>query len=275
MAQTSYPFAGQSVTETQYRALARTYAPDMIRTGLACTPSTTGPAITLGSGMATVDGCAYTLDAPITLQVTPPSASYDRRAWVFLRMDTSGDNRITARLRLSSGTGTPAWTRDGSGVWETPIGFALLPANRAAFPSAAFTYVIARPAAAGAGSRAHLSAEKPQGVGRGTTKRGLLTARATYGPSGTVIWVADMDLWMKSTNIAAVLSIDCDGGQGASGVWRSHTLDHGPCMMHSHGMRVAQGKPGGSCTASVGLMVEATSSGGVTVGECALTPISI
>lgn len=275
MAQTSYPFSGQSVTETQYRALARTYAPDMIRTGLACTPSTSAPSITVGAGMATVDGCAYVLDAATKLTVSPASASYARRIWVYLRMDTSGDTRISVHAKAVAGTGTPPWTRDPSGVWEMPLGYATIPANRASFESTSFVYVASRQANAGAGARSRRDAEHPATVGRGATLRGLLTGRAQYGPSGLVIWTVDMDLWMGGTNNACDIYIDCDGGQGSAVVTRAHTLNHGPLMMHAHGIRVAQGKPGATCTATVKIYNEATSSGSATLSEPTLTPISL
>lgn len=119
MSETGYPFQGQTVTDSMFRAWAAQFAGSRIGSGLTVTAS--GTTVTLAPGTAIVNGCGYVLDAPLAL-AAPANTGGARRLWVRLKLDPTAQS-VTAGLVAGTGTTEPAWQRTTGGVWEEPIAY--------------------------------------------------------------------------------------------------------------------------------------------------------
>lgn len=258
MAQTSYPFTGQSISETQYRALARTYAGDRIHSGLDVTVS--GTTISVGAGMATVDGTAYVLDTQTTLTATANTTGASRRVYAILRMAASGDNRTALAIAYGPrGGGAYTPVRDETGVWEMPLGYSTQASGASSLSG--WTYVAARDDVAAPALAASTALyDDGYALNRGAITTGA-SCTGTFGPMGVILWVWDCDLYMGSDNIAVVSTVSAPGGVGDETVARTHSHSHGPGYMHAHGVRMSVGVPGVKATATARTQNEANSTG--------------
>lgn len=133
MAQTSYPFDGQSTTESQYSKLFR----QLQDTGVAASASTTdlkatgdssGMNVKVQPGFAIVRGHAYQSTAvePVTIAAADSLARTDI---VVLRLDPTANSIVLAVLKGTAGGGEPTLTQTDTDVYELAIAAVAVGAN--------------------------------------------------------------------------------------------------------------------------------------------------
>lgn len=145
MAQTSYPFDGQSVTENQYSQLFREFT----ETGVAASADSLslkvsgdggGMRVFVQAGFAVVRGHAYSSTAVEQLTIGA-STSQPRIDRVVLRLDPSVNSIV---LAVKAGTpaaspSAPALTQTDSAIYELSLGQVLVGANVTSIASGAVT----------------------------------------------------------------------------------------------------------------------------------------
>lgn len=135
MAEVYFPFdagPGSTVTESQWRSLARLMSRGSgVAAGLQVS-SATGQAVTVGVGSALVDGMYYATDAPVTVNVPGNSSSSQPVAGsVVLRLDPAAD-KVSLVAKLGTPAASPApptLTQSPTGVWEELLGDFRLPVS--------------------------------------------------------------------------------------------------------------------------------------------------
>lgn len=131
MTQSAWPFSGQTVSETQFRAWARQAFGSRIYQGLTVSTSTTGRQLTVGAGLATVDGCAYMSDSTVTLDVDANTTGQARRVYAVLRLDPTATPQIQlATVNGPAGGGAATFTQTDTGVYEFPLAYATVTAGQ-------------------------------------------------------------------------------------------------------------------------------------------------
>lgn len=131
MTQSAWPFSGQTVSEAQFRAWARQAFGSAIYQGLQVSTSTTGRQLTVGPGLATVDGCAYMSDSTVTLDVDANTTGLSRRVYVVLRLDPAATPRIQlVTVNGPAGGGPASFTQTETGVYEYPLAYAIVTAGQ-------------------------------------------------------------------------------------------------------------------------------------------------
>jgi hypothetical protein len=134
MTQASFPFEGIDTTETQFSKWARHFnsGVDDVPTGTALQVSAgTGLAVNVALGEAMVRGHYYTSDAVEALALATANATNPRIDTVVLRLDPTANSIV---LAVKTGTPAaspvaPALVQTDAGIYEQPLGDALVPAN--------------------------------------------------------------------------------------------------------------------------------------------------
>ncbi|WP_372407195.1 tail fiber domain-containing protein [Streptomyces luteireticuli] len=143
MAITSYPFDGQSVTESDFSRLFREFTDS----GVAASASSnafeisadgTGMSVRVQPGFGVVRGHAVLSTAVETLPIAAAGTAtrYDRAV---LRLDPAVNSITLAVLQGAAGGGVPALTQTDTGVYELPLATVTVEANVTAITSAAVT----------------------------------------------------------------------------------------------------------------------------------------
>ncbi|MFF4528190.1 tail fiber domain-containing protein [Streptomyces sp. NPDC001407] len=141
MAITSYPFDGQSVTESQFSQLFR----EFVDSGIAASAwanafqvSADGAAMSVKvqPGFAIVRGHAVLSTAVETLPIAAAGTStrYDR---VALRLDPAANSITLTVVQGAAGGSAPAMTQTDTGIYELPLATVTVGANITAVTSAA------------------------------------------------------------------------------------------------------------------------------------------
>lgn len=132
MTQSAWPFSGQTVSEAQFRAWARQAFGSRIYQGLTVSTSTTGRQLTVGAGLAIVDGCAYMSDATVTLDVDANTTGQSRRVYAVLRLDPTSTPQIQlVTVNGPAGGGAATFTQTDTGIYEFPLAYATVTAGQA------------------------------------------------------------------------------------------------------------------------------------------------
>ncbi|WJN62723.1 minor tail protein [Streptomyces phage phiScoe15] len=121
MAQTSYPFDAQTVSESQYSSYFR----ELQDSGVVGSSNSSTLAVTAGTGMtlnvaigqAIVRGHFYNNDAvaTVTLSAADTAARTDR---VVLRLDPAANSIVLAVVKGTAGGGVPSLTQTDTGTYE-------------------------------------------------------------------------------------------------------------------------------------------------------------
>ncbi|WJN62956.1 minor tail protein [Streptomyces phage phiScoe25] len=121
MAQTSYPFDAQTVSESQYSSYFR----ELQDSGVVGSSNSTTLAVTAGTGMtlniaigqAIVRGHFYNNDAvaTLTLAAADTAARTDR---IVLRLDPAANSIVLAVVKGTAGGGVPSLTQTDTGIYE-------------------------------------------------------------------------------------------------------------------------------------------------------------
>ncbi|QMP84473.1 minor tail protein [Streptomyces phage Endor1] len=122
MAQTSYPFDAQSVSESQYSAYFKELQDSGVvgssdSSTLKVTSAGTSMNLSVAVGAAIVRGHFYNNDsvATVTIAAADTSARTDR---VVLRLDPAVNSIVLAVIKGTAGGGTPALTQTDTGIYE-------------------------------------------------------------------------------------------------------------------------------------------------------------
>ncbi|MFI9205298.1 tail fiber domain-containing protein [Streptomyces sp. NPDC053048] len=141
MAITSYPFDGQSVTESQYSQLFREFADSGVAASAGSSSfsvSADGASmdVKVQPGFAVVQGHAVLSTAVETLSIAAAGTStrYDR---VVLRLDPAVNQITLAVLQGVAGGSVPALTQTDTGIYELSLATITVGANITAVTSAA------------------------------------------------------------------------------------------------------------------------------------------
>lgn len=126
MTQTSYPFDGQTVSETQFSNLFKELQDTGVAgsadgTALKVTGDGGGMRVFVAPGSAIVRGFFYNSDAStqLTIPAALTSTRYDR---VVLRLDPAANSVVLAVVMGAAGTGVPpAITQTATGIYEMPL----------------------------------------------------------------------------------------------------------------------------------------------------------
>ncbi|AGM12200.1 hypothetical protein ZEMLYA_25 [Streptomyces phage Zemlya] len=133
MTQSSYPFDGQTVSETQYSQFFREFqdsgvAGDANSLSLRVGAAGTGMTVTVQPGVAIVRGFAYSSTAVETLTIAA-SESQTRTDRVVLRLDPAANTIVLAVVKGTAGGGLPALTQTDTGIYELLLGDVTVGAN--------------------------------------------------------------------------------------------------------------------------------------------------
>jgi hypothetical protein len=122
VAQTSYPFDAQTVSESQYSSYFR----ELQDTGVVGSSDSTSLKVTAGTGMvlnvaigsAIVRGHFYSNDAvaTVTIAAADTAARTDR---VVLRLDPAANSIVLAVVKGTAGGGIPSLTQTDTGIYES------------------------------------------------------------------------------------------------------------------------------------------------------------
>jgi hypothetical protein len=121
VAQTSYPFDAQSVTESQYSQYFRELQDNGVvgssDSSTLKVTATTGMTLSVAIGAAVVRGHFYNNDAATTLTIAAAdtAARTDR---VILRLDPAANSIVLAILKGAAGGGVPSLTQTDTGIYE-------------------------------------------------------------------------------------------------------------------------------------------------------------
>jgi hypothetical protein len=121
VAQTSYPFDAQSVSESQYSQYFRELQDNGVvgssDSSTLKVTATTAMTLSVAVGAAVVRGHFYNNDAATTLTVAAAdtAARTDR---VILRLDPAANSIVLAILKGTAGGGVPALTQTDTGIYE-------------------------------------------------------------------------------------------------------------------------------------------------------------
>ncbi|WJN62880.1 minor tail protein [Streptomyces phage phiScoe23] len=126
MAQSSYPFDGQTVSETQYSTLFRELqdsgvAASASSSDLSVTADSTGMNVKVQPGTAIIRGHAYSSTAVETLTIAA-SESQARTDRIVLRLDPAANSIVLAVIKGTAGGGVPALTQTDTGIYEMVLG---------------------------------------------------------------------------------------------------------------------------------------------------------
>ncbi|MEV5136242.1 tail fiber domain-containing protein [Streptomyces syringium] len=140
MAITSYPFDGQSVTESQFSQLFREFADSGVAASaksnsFGVSADGAGMSVKVQPGFAVVRGHAVLSTAveTLTLAAAGTSTRYDR---VALRLDPSVNQITLTVLQGAVGGGVPTPTQTDTGIYELPLATITVSANTSAIASA-------------------------------------------------------------------------------------------------------------------------------------------
>ena len=126
MAESSYPFDSQTVSEDQWSAMMRRVTPTGVRMEAASTlelSTAVGLNVSLGIGEAMVRGHFYDRDAAGDLVITANSSGNDRIDLVVLKLDPTA-NSVVAAVLAGTPAGSPVAptpTQTDAGVYEMPL----------------------------------------------------------------------------------------------------------------------------------------------------------
>lgn len=118
MAITSWPFDGQTVTETQFSQWANMLHRSGVDTGAFLVSPGAGMQLNVAAGLGLVRGHAISSTAtePITLDAAEASARVDR---IVLKLDPSTNTIVIAKKKGTAGSPTPpALTQTTAGIYE-------------------------------------------------------------------------------------------------------------------------------------------------------------
>ncbi|AWY07590.1 minor tail protein [Streptomyces phage Yosif] len=140
MAQSSYPFDGQSVTESQFSQFFRelqdsgvcAQASDL---DLRTSADGTGMKVIVQPGKAIVRGHAYASTAveTLTIAAADTAARTDR---IVLRLDPTANSITLQVLKGAPGAGVPALTQTDTGIYELLLANVTVPASATSISSA-------------------------------------------------------------------------------------------------------------------------------------------
>ncbi|MEU6389957.1 hypothetical protein [Streptomyces sp. NPDC046939] len=149
MAEISYPFTEdnsrggtQVVSQTQWQAMAASWAPDSIDYRLQVPGETlpftatvtNGRDVQISPGNAWVCGFYYQSTSPKTFTIAVNSTSYARKDLIVLRLDIA-QSAVNMALRQGTAAASPTApypTRSRNGVWEMPLYIVDVPAQNGA-----------------------------------------------------------------------------------------------------------------------------------------------
>lgn len=134
MTQTSYPFDGQTVTESQFSAFFRELSNSGVcdgpsGTSLKASATGTNMIVSVQPGFAIVRGFAYNSTAVEPLTIAAAHASLARVDRIVLRADPSVNSVVLAVITGTPGAGAPALTQTDTGIYETPLANVAIPAG--------------------------------------------------------------------------------------------------------------------------------------------------
>ena len=123
MAQSSYPFDEQSVTEDQWSAMMTTVAESRVVTGLAVFGDSSGRQVKAALGTAWVRGHYYVSTAEETLTIGANASGNPRIDTVVLKLDPTANSIVLAVVAGTAAAAPvpPTLTQTATGVWEHPL----------------------------------------------------------------------------------------------------------------------------------------------------------
>ncbi|WJN62648.1 minor tail protein [Streptomyces phage phiScoe10] len=143
MAQSSYPFDAQSVTESQYSQFFRELQDNGVASSssasdLKVASAGTNMTLTVQPGMAIVRGHAYSSTAVenLTIAAADTAARTDR---VVLRLDPTANSITLYVLKGAAGGGVPALTQTDTGTYELCLANVAVGANVTSISAASVT----------------------------------------------------------------------------------------------------------------------------------------
>ncbi|WJN63040.1 minor tail protein [Streptomyces phage phiScoe3] len=143
MAQTSYPFDAQSVSETQYSQFFRELQDTGVvgssdSTSLKVTSAGTNLTLNVAIGSAIVRGHFYNNDAvaTVTIAAADTTARTDR---VVLRLDPAANSIVLAVIKGTAGGGVPSLNQTDTGIYEVVLANVAVGANVTAISAASVT----------------------------------------------------------------------------------------------------------------------------------------
>lgn len=139
MAQVSFPFDGQAVTETQYSKFFREFAESGIAASADSTVlkvgAGTGMAVTVQPGFAIVRGFAYDSSDTESLTINA-SGAQDRYDRIVLRLSPSANSIVLAVLVGTVGSSVPpSLTQTDTGIYELPLAQVRVPGGAVSIES--------------------------------------------------------------------------------------------------------------------------------------------
>ncbi|MFD7259312.1 tail fiber domain-containing protein [Streptomyces sp. NPDC059874] len=125
MAQSSYPFDGQTTSETQYSQFFRELqdngvCADPLQSDLKVTGDGSGMNVKVQAGKAIVRGHAYASTAVETLTIAAADAS-PRTDRVILRLDPAANSIVLAVIKGTPGGGIPTLAQSDTGTYEMAL----------------------------------------------------------------------------------------------------------------------------------------------------------
>ncbi|APC43267.1 hypothetical protein Joe_27 [Streptomyces phage Joe] len=142
MAQTSYPFDSQTVSESQYSSYFR----ELQDTGVVGSSDSSSLKVTAGTGMtvsvaagsAIVRGHFYNSDAAVTLSIAAAdtAARTDR---IVLRLDPAANSIVLAVIKGTAGGGIPSLNQTDTGIYEVVLANVAVGAGAASIVAANIT----------------------------------------------------------------------------------------------------------------------------------------
>ncbi|QDK03389.1 hypothetical protein SEA_LEVITICUS_24 [Streptomyces phage Leviticus] len=134
MAQSSYPFDGQTVSETQYSQFFRELQDNGVASSstandLEVSADSSGMNVKVQPGTAIIRGHAYTSTAIETLTIAASDATQSRTDRIVLRLDPAANSIVLAVITGTPGGGTPSLTQTDTGIYESVLANVAVGAN--------------------------------------------------------------------------------------------------------------------------------------------------
>ncbi|ATE85204.1 hypothetical protein SEA_ESPERER_24 [Streptomyces phage Esperer] len=133
MAQSSYPFDGQTVSETQYSQFFRELQDNGVASSstandLEVSADSSGMNVKVQPGTAIIRGHAYTSTAIETLTIAAADTS-SRTDRIVLRLDPAANSIVLAVIKGTAGGGVPSLTQTDTGIYESVLANVSVGAN--------------------------------------------------------------------------------------------------------------------------------------------------
>lgn len=134
MTEQSFPFAGQTTTDAQYRILGRHLHPisgvkgTAISSDLQVTANSSGMQVFVAAGEAFLQGCIYQTTASVTVPISAANTTV-RTDVVVLNLDPTAQVITCAVVQGAPGGSTPALTQTSAGIYQIPLAYITVRAN--------------------------------------------------------------------------------------------------------------------------------------------------